>query len=138
MRFRRAPSRATAPRAVNKNDTRSPPRSPPLDELRYSLGDPQHHRSLPPQALEAIQLPLFRNERVHHDVTEVDQDPATRAVAFDADRFAARLDRFFPDGVRDRLHLTLTASGADDKEVGDRRELGHVQVKDVRGLRIDL
>src|SRR3989442_5589453 len=108
-------------------------RAASLNGARKS-GYSQHHRRITPEALEAIELALLGDEGVHHDVAEIDQDPATSVIALDADRPAARLDRFLAHRVGDRLHLTFSSAGADDAQVGDRRELRNVQHEDVLGL----
>src|SRR2546428_7323795 len=108
-------------------------RAASLNGARKS-GYSQYHRRITPEALEAIELALLRDKGVHHDVAEIDQDPATSVIALDADRSAARLDRFLAHRVGDRLHLTFPSAGADDEQVGDRRELRNVQHEDVLGL----
>src|SRR2546421_176731 len=79
-------------------------------------------------------MALLGDERVHHNVTEIDQHPAAGVVALDADGSTARLDRLLAHRVRDRLHLSLAPAGADDEQVGDRRELRNIEHEDVLGL----
>src|SRR5712692_9982952 len=95
------------------------------------LRDPQHHRRIAPEALEPIQLPLLGHERVHYNVAEIDQHPTTGVVTLDTDRSPAGLDRLLANCIRDRLHLPLAPTGADDEQVRDRRELRDIQHEDV-------
>src|SRR3989442_3201691 len=71
---------------------------------------------------------------MHDDIAEVDEHPTTSRVALDTQRTASRLGRLFADGVRDRLHLPLSATGADHEKVGDGGQLRDVEDKDVLGL----
>ena len=76
----------------------------------------------------------FGDERVHDHVAEVDEDPPAFAVALDADRRAPGGFRALDDAIGDRLDLPLSAAAAQDEEVRDRRDLGHVHDEDVLGL----
>src|SRR5258708_4229803 len=96
--------------------------------------DLQDDRRVAPQPLELVELALLGDERVHDDISEIDEDPSPAAVPLDADRHAARGLRLLDDAIGDRLHLTFAATAAQDEEVGDGRDLGHVHDEDVFGL----
>src|SRR6266511_357918 len=96
--------------------------------------DPQHHRRVSPQPLQAVELALLWHERVNDDVPQIDEHPAARAVALHAYRLPPSGLRLLHDAVRDPLHLPLAAPTADHEEVGDGGDLRDVQDEDVLGL----
>ena len=68
---------------------------------------------------------------VHDDVHEVEQDPATVALALAARRPGSGGPHLLLDGVDDRAHLPFVRTGDDHEHIRDRKPVRHVDQQDV-------
>lgn len=70
-----------------------------------------------------------------HQVAIIDQDPIRLVIAFDASRQLARpLLEIEPHLVGDGLNLALVGAGDDHEIIGERRDPGEIENRDIGGL----
>ena len=91
-----------------------------LDAREVDLG------AVLPEPLEGVVVALLLVLHVHDDVAEVDEHPATLALALTAQRLAAELAEPVLDLVDDGADLALGGGGGDDEDVGERHLVTHV------------
>src|SRR5690606_7597127 len=93
-------------------------------------------RAVLPQPLERVVGAVLGVLHVHHDVAEVEQDPAGLRLALLPDGLGVLLVEGALDGVDDRGHLPLARTRRDEEDVGEDELLADVQRDDL--LRLDV
>src|SRR5690606_10599529 len=93
-------------------------------------------RAVLPQPLERVVGAVLGVLHVHHDVAEVEQDPAGLRLALLPDGLGALLEQGALDGVDDRGDLALARTGRDEEDVREDELLAHVERDDL--LRLDV
>src|SRR5688572_20313233 len=76
---------------------------------------------VPPETLERIEVTSLWREDMDDETEEVHENPLGTVVPFNVGRPDSRGPQRLFNGVRDRLHLALTAAGTEYEEIGERR-----------------
>ena len=72
-----------------------------------------------PHLLKIVEFSDFRPENMHHNVTDIDQDPIVGRLAFDSDRRIFNLFQSLLDLIRDRADMAVLSPGGNHHEIRD-------------------
>ena len=94
-------------------------------------------RRITPQTFQRVELSLFVKKNMHQNIRIIHHQPLAGYRTFRGQRRNMRmLSDSFPDAAIDGLEMRFRRTGADHKEVGERRNPAQVENDDVLGLLI--
>ena len=101
------------------------------------LGTPLHSGGLGPETFQFIEFPYGLIKDMDNNVSIIHEDPPTLAFSFDSEGNNPLFLQFFLNMGGDGFHLAVRIATANDKVVGYRRKIFHLQNDKVYGLVIE-
>src|SRR5215831_13230799 len=87
-----------------------------------------------PQALKTVKTSCVVVKNMHDQIGTINQHPGALLVSLHSQRFLAMLREFFSNGVSNGAHLTVRGTAANEKIIGYRGQLLHIQHDDIFSL----